>query len=74
MNKQILCWQPSETTDPRNENHAVRLNEKTVHLRGQAFSIKTGWVKQHDSLLFNKAIRDKYITTCQQAAMQSGFP
>ncbi|NLS43246.1 hypothetical protein EXD76_02260 [BEV proteobacterium] len=38
------------------QNHAVRLHEKTVHLRGQAFSIKTGLAKQYDSLLFNKAL------------------
>ncbi|NLS43921.1 hypothetical protein EXD76_07635 [BEV proteobacterium] len=38
------------------QNHAVRLHEKTVHLRGQAFSTKTGLAKQHDSLLFNKAL------------------
>ncbi|NLS43955.1 hypothetical protein EXD76_07840 [BEV proteobacterium] len=38
------------------QNHAVRLHEKTVHLRGQAFSTKTGMEKQHDYLLFNKAV------------------
>ncbi|NLS43085.1 hypothetical protein EXD76_01090 [BEV proteobacterium] len=37
------------------KNHVVRLNEKTVHLRGQAFSTKTGMEKQHYYLLFNKA-------------------
>ncbi|WP_291971661.1 D-alanyl-D-alanine carboxypeptidase/D-alanyl-D-alanine-endopeptidase [Candidatus Symbiopectobacterium sp.] len=37
------------------QNHAVRHHEKTVHLRAQAFSTKTGLAKQHDSLLFNKA-------------------
>ncbi|NLS44033.1 hypothetical protein EXD76_08715 [BEV proteobacterium] len=37
------------------KNHAVRLHEKTVHLRVQAFYTKTGLAKQHDSLLFNKA-------------------
>ncbi|NLS43516.1 hypothetical protein EXD76_04405 [BEV proteobacterium] len=37
------------------QNHAVKLNEKIVHLRGQEFSTKTGLANQHDSLLFNKA-------------------
>ncbi|NLS43855.1 hypothetical protein EXD76_07015 [BEV proteobacterium] len=46
MKRQILATQ----------NHAVRLYKKTVHLRGQAFSTKTGWAKRHDSLLFNKAL------------------
>ncbi|NLS43387.1 hypothetical protein EXD76_03360 [BEV proteobacterium] len=38
------------------QKHAVRLHEKTVHLRGQAFSTKTSLAKQHDLLLFNKAV------------------
>ncbi|NLS43423.1 hypothetical protein EXD76_03670 [BEV proteobacterium] len=51
MKRQILATQ----------NHAVRLHGKTVHLRGQAFSTKTGWAKRHDSLLFNK---DALYTKC----------
>ncbi|NLS43964.1 hypothetical protein EXD76_07895 [BEV proteobacterium] len=44
------------------QNHAVRLHEKTVHLRGQAFSTKTGLAKQHDSLFFNQAPVTSHLT------------